>query len=181
METKGLNAIGTGHKLDINSIDISSDGMYHYIASVSDDATARVWDMHGYEVGKYLTTTALCSVEFFPDSHYLALGSSDSSVRIVNWRSGSLVKVLPGHTGHCYAVNILPMSRKIVSASADNSLIVWSKQRPAEDFSPRTEFGYSIEKILAGHQVCVEACPVIQANNVRVLFCQSRRQTTKGG
>ena len=179
METKKLKAIGAGHEQVIYSIDISSDGMH--LASASGDKTVRVWNMHGNEVGKYLAEDGLTSVAFFPDSHHLAVGSLDRSVSIVNWRDGSLVSVLWGHRDSCYGVDVLPMSRKIVSASLDKSVIVWSKQRPVEDPSPQTEFDYSIEKVLEGHKVCAEACPVLHAKYVRIMSCLSTGQTTKGG
>jgi WD40 repeat protein len=152
-----------------------------HVGSVSGDKTARVWDMHGNEVGKYLAEDSLTCVAFFPDNHHLVVGSLEKSLSIVNWRNGSLVEVLWGHRDSCYTVDVLPMSRKIVSASLDKTVIVWSRPRPVDDFSPQTESGYSIEKILAGHKVYAEACPVLHANNVRIMPCQPRGQTTKGG
>lgn len=179
METKKLKAIGVGHQQEICQIDISSDGMH--LASVSIDMTLRVWDMHGNEVGRYMAEEGLTSVAFFPENHHLAVGSLDSSVSIVNWRDGSLVSVLRGHLDACYGVDVLPMSRKIVSASLDKSVIVWSKQRPVEAFSPQTELGYSIEKTLMGHEVCTKACLVLHAKYVRIMSFVPRGQTTKGG
>lgn len=143
MEMMQLKVTGAGHEAYIHRIDASSDGMH--VASVSLDDTVRVWDMRGNEAGKCLLNTGPISVAFFPDNRNLAVGSLDNSVSIVNWRVGILVEVLREHTGPCYSIDILPRSGKIVSASVDKS-IVWSRQRP--------EFGYSIEKILAGHGVC---------------------------
>lgn len=155
METKKLKAFGGGHEEVVYGIDVSSDGMH--VASVSGDMTARVWDMHGNEVGRYLTKDILICVAFFPDNRHLAVGSMDNSVHIVDWRSGFLVEVLRAHTDHCYGVDILPLTGKIVSASLDKRVIVWSKHRPVEDSSPQGEFEYSVEKVLAGHEVCAEA------------------------
>ena len=152
-----------------------------YVASASGDRTARVWDMRGNEVGKYVANDGLTSIAFFPDQHHLAFGSFDNTVGIIDWRTGSLVGNLLGHTDRCYDVNVLPKSRKIVSASWDKNVILWSTHKLVEDFSPQTDFGYSIEKILTGHEVCAEASPLLHANNVRTLRFQSRRQKTTGG
>ena len=151
------------------------------MASASNDRTARVWDMRGNEVGKYVANDGLTSIAFFPDQHHLAFGSFDSTVGIIHWQTGSLVENLRGHTDDCFGVDVLPKSLKIVSAGLDKSVLVWSGWRPVEDSSSPTDFGYSIEKILRGHQVCAETCPLLHANNVRTLFFQSRRQKTTGG
>ena len=151
------------------------------MASASLDATARVWDMRGNEVGKYVANNGLTSIAFFPDQHHLAFGSLDNTVGIIDWRTSSPVENLLGHTDSCYGIDVLPKSRKIVSAGLDKSVLVWSRRKPVEDSSSQTDFGYSIEKILRGHHVCAETCPPLHANNVRTLFFQSRRQKTTAG
>ena len=115
------------------------------MASVSDDLTARVWDMCGNEVGKYTANDRPVDVKFFPDQHHLILACHDNTVKIVHWRTGSLVETLLRHAHPCNAVDILPISRKIVSASRDKSVKVWSRQK--------TRFGYSVERTLTGHEV----------------------------
>lgn len=179
METEELKAIGMGHQEAVSSINVSSDGMH--VASVSDDKTARVWDIHGAEVGKSSTTGYPFSVAFFPDNHHLVVGSQDGSVTIVNWRDGSLFEVLRINTSIHFEIGVLSMSRKIISAGTDKKLIVWSKQRPEEDSSPQTKLSYSMKMIIADHKVCAGPCPVLLANNVRVTLRQSKVQTTKGG
>ena len=151
------------------------------MASASSDRTALVWDMRGNEVGKYVANDGLTSIAFFPDQHHLAFGSLDNTVGIIDWRTGSLVENLLGHIDSCFGVDVLPKSRKIVSAGLDKSVLVWSTHKLVEDFSPQTDFGYSIDKILTGHEVCAEASPLLHANNIRTLSFQSRRQKTTGG
>ena len=126
------------------------------MASVS-SSIAKVLDMCGNEVGEYVvdlvTSYGLVDVKFSPDQHHLILAGLDDTVRIVDWRTGSLVETLLGHTDRCYAVDILPISRKIVSASLDNTVKVWSRQKTVKDISPETNFGYSVERTLTGHEV----------------------------
>ena len=126
------------------------------MASVSGDLTARVWDMSGNEVGKYVADVGLIDVEFFPDGHHLVLTSLAKTLSIVDWRTGSLVETLLGHADICYGVDVLPISRRIVSASLDNTVKVWSRKKTVKDISPKTNFGYSVERTLTGHEVMSE-------------------------
>ena len=177
--TKELKATGTGHLGDVNAIAVASHGLY--VASASCDGTVRLWDMRGDEVQKYVANDTVTSVAFFPNTLFLAFGSAANTIGIIDWRSGSLVNTLLGHTDRCYDVSVLPESCKIVSASLDKTVVVWSPQKDVKYSSWQKDFGYSIEKILTGHEVCAEACPLLRANNVRAMFFQSRRQKTMGG
>ena len=126
------------------------------MASVSGHI-ALVLDMCGNEVRKYVvnlvTSYGLADVKFSPDQHHLILAGLDNTIRIVDWRTGSLVQTLLGHTDRCYAVDILPISRKIVSAGFDQTVKVWSRQKTVKDISPKTNFGYLLEKTLTGQKV----------------------------
>ena len=123
------------------------------MASVSADLTARVWDMCGNEVGNYVGDVGLADVKFFPDQHHLILACLDNTVKIVDWRTRSLVETLLGHADSCYGVDGLPISRKIVSASLDKIVRVWSRQKTVNDISPKSNFGYSVENTFTGHEV----------------------------
>ena len=123
------------------------------MASASANHTARVWDMTGKEVGKYVANDVVNDVVFFPDQHHLMIASQDKTVMIVDWRTGSLVETLVGHAINCYGVDFLPVSGKIVSASIDITLKIWSRKTSVKDISPNTKFGYSAERTLTGHEV----------------------------
>ena len=137
--------------MDVYAIAISSNGQN--VASVSQDCTARVWDMRGKEVRKYTTKAYPMDVEFLPDQRHLIVSSKDKTLSIIDWYTGSLVETLVGH-GECYwGVDVLPMKHKIVSAS-NKTLDVWSRQMTVIDKSPKIiSFGYSFERTLAGHEV----------------------------
>ena len=149
------------------------------MASASDDTTARVWDMGGNEVGNYKANVFLNSIAFFPDRQHLVLGCLNNTVGIIDWRTGSLVHLVRNiHTWS--EVIVLPKSRNIVSAMG-NDIRIWSRQKPVEDFSTQTDFSYSVEKLLMGHNVCAEPCPLLYAHIIRAILLQSRRQKTTGG
>lgn len=179
IETQELKANKLGHEADIFSITLSSDG-YH-VASASDDGTARVWDVHGNEVGKYVTDSSPFSVAFFPDENHLTLGCLDNTFSIVNWRTGSLIEIMKGHTNLYSEIDVLPRSRKIVSASYDQTVRVWSRQETAQCSSPQNDCRYSVENIFLGHEVFARPCLLTQAYDVRALSSQSRRWKMKAG
>ncbi len=109
--------------------------------------------MSDNEVGKYVANEVLTNVEFFPDQQHLILASADKTLSIIHWRTGSLVETLLGHADTCWGVDVLPISRKIFSASIDNTVKVWSSQKTVKDISPKNNFGYSVERTLTGHEV----------------------------
>ena len=150
IRTKELKADRRAHAKGINAVAVSSDG--NHVASVSNDLTARVWDMRGNEVGKYVGDVGLADVKFFPD-HHLVLACLDNTVKIVHWRTGSLVETFSGHAHPCEAVDVLPLSRKIVSASGDRTLKIWSGKTIVKDNPPETNIGYSVGRTLTGHEV----------------------------
>ena len=151
---KGLKAKRTAQVQDIKAVAISSDGKH--VASASADHTARVWNMSGNEVGKYVAKDVVNDVVFFPDQRHLILSCLDRTVKIVDWRSGSLVETLRGHAANCSRVDVLPVSGKIVSASYDKTVKVWSRQKTVEAISPEHHFGYSLDRNLRGHKVMSE-------------------------
>ena len=65
------------------------------------------------------------SVTFSPDGKTLASGSSDTSIRLWDVRTGKVLRTLAGHTGSVYSVDFSPDGKKIVSGSQDASIQVW--------------------------------------------------------
>lgn len=103
------------HEDEVYALAVSSDG--NYVASASADRTARVTDMCGNKVGIYVANDVLAGVKFPPDRNQLTLASVDKTVSIIDWRTGSLVETLLRHTDSCYGIEVLPASRKFLSAS----------------------------------------------------------------
>ena len=110
--------------------------------------TARVWDMHGNEVGNYVVNCELIDVEFFPEDHHLILACGDGTVKIINWQTGCLVDTWVGHDDQCVGTNILPRSRKIISAGQCDPIKLWSRRETGEDISSETGCSYSLERTL---------------------------------
>ena len=123
------------------------------MASVSADGTTRVWDMLGKEVGKFTMKACPTDIEFLPDQRHLIVSSVDKTLSIIDWFTGALVETWLGHDECCWGVDVLPMKRKIVSAGTNDTLKVWSRQHGLKDMSPKTNFGYSLERTLAGPEV----------------------------
>ncbi|KAK0514512.1 hypothetical protein JMJ35_003129 [Cladonia borealis] len=156
IKTKKLKSDRRAHKQDIYAIAISSDG--NHLASASGDHDG------------------LLDVEFFLDQQHSILASLDKKLMIVDWRNDSLVETLLGHTSSCCQVCILPISRKIFSASFDKAVKVWSRQKTVEDISPKTNLGYSIERTLTGHEdvaLTVNGIPVsVHAVPIEAVFAR---------
>ncbi|KAJ4019755.1 hypothetical protein NW766_003513 [Fusarium irregulare] len=108
----------------------------NYLASGSDDGTARIWSLetrktvvvlkhHGGDVN---------SVSFSADGRLVATASSDNTIAIWNqespgnWGSGSRslpVQILPGHSSMIWPVNFAPHGHRLVSSANDSQARVW--------------------------------------------------------
>jgi len=71
-----------GHTDWVRSVAFSPDS--HYLASGSDDKSARIWDIDTGMTSRMLNghTHRVASVAFSPDRHYLASVSDDESIQI---------------------------------------------------------------------------------------------------
>lgn len=59
------------------------------------------------------------------DSELIASASFDKTVKIWEWKSGSLVASLEGHTEIVRALDLLEENYLLVSGSDDRSLKIW--------------------------------------------------------
>ncbi|HPU86411.1 MAG TPA: FlgD immunoglobulin-like domain containing protein, partial [Candidatus Latescibacteria bacterium] len=66
------------------------------------------------------------AVAAHPDGVHAVTASTDGSIRIWNIATGTLERVLAGHTATAYAVAITPDGTTIVSGGQDSTLRVWS-------------------------------------------------------
>ncbi|KAF9536575.1 hypothetical protein EC957_010423, partial [Mortierella hygrophila] len=92
-----------------------------------DEEFVAVWNIAAAQAGVVLSghTQQVTAVAFSADSHWIATGSRDLTVRLWDARSGILDRVLEGHT---LAVNCLvfsPNSHEILSGSLDGTIRAW--------------------------------------------------------
>nr|WSX19423.1 hypothetical protein OG690_06100 [Streptomyces tubercidicus] len=129
----------TGHTSQVTSTAFSPDG--HTLASGSDDATIRLWDVsdptHPGQLGRPLTghTDAVESVAFSPDGHTLASASEDTTVRLWNLSGPARTTVHPhiitGPTSAFYTVAFSPDGGILASAGNDRTVRLWDVRDPA--------------------------------------------------
>lgn len=98
------------------------------IATASSDGTARVWDtssdfreicvMKGHR-------GEISRITFSPvTGEYVLTASQDRTARL--WKTGNCIQVLKGHSDEVFAAVFSKCGKKIVTASKDNTAIVWA-------------------------------------------------------
>ena len=116
----------TGHKGLVSSISWSHDGKY--IASCSNDRTARIWNANTSTCIYILKghTNNVWSVIWSPDGKYIASSSEDGTVRIWDAITGTCIHTLEGHTNNVWAVVWSPDGKYVASKSQDATIRVWN-------------------------------------------------------
>ena len=111
----------------------SPDG--HTLASGSDDADIRLWDLtdpaHPGPLGEALRghTGIVHSVAFSPDGNTLASGGDDATVQLWDLTDPAhspLGQPLRGHTGTVYSVAFRPDGHTLASGSTDHTVRLWN-------------------------------------------------------
>jgi WD40 repeat protein/uncharacterized caspase-like protein len=65
------------------------------------------------------------SIAFSPDGAHIAAGYNNNIIRIWNIKTGSMEKILTGHTGAVWSVAYSPDGKILVSGSSDSTIICW--------------------------------------------------------
>ena len=111
------------HDATVNSVAISQDGKY--VASGSDDKTARVWDSAtGSEVSRITHDSKVNSVSFSPDGKYVVSGSDDNTARVWEISTGKEIARMT-HDGTVGSVAFSPDGNYVVTDCLDKNARVW--------------------------------------------------------
>ena len=113
-----------GHTDIIEDIAISPDGKY--LATASDDKTARLWDFATGEAIHVFSgyTDIVGGVAFSPDGKYLLASSEDRTARLWDVASGQTMQVFTGQTTRIFYVTFSPDGRNILT-TGPREMRVW--------------------------------------------------------
>jgi COMPASS component SWD3 len=118
-----------GHKKAISSVRFSPDGLW--LASSSNDTTARIWDAR---TGAFKATLighslGISDVAWSPDSSILCTASDDLTVCLWSQRTGIRLRTMSGHTNYVMCANFNPQGNLVATGSFDQSVRVWDIER----------------------------------------------------
>jgi WD40 repeat protein len=147
-----------GHTGTVRSVKFSPDGMK--IASGGIDSRVKIWSVQS---GKLLLTLeghkkGVNSVAWSPDSRLVASAGSDKTVRV--WDAVGGKEVMQPLNGHGEAVTYVVFSRTdahlLVSASADQSVVIWELQEAGAAMRHKM---YNLRKDLHNERFSVSLSP----------------------
>ena len=113
------------HRDWVISLALSSDGMF--VASGSDDKTAKFWDIQTGGVIRtfYGHTKSVCSVSISLDRTTIASGSDDKTIRLWDVWTGECRHVLRGHDDPVTAVNFSPTNLRLLTSASHHTVRQW--------------------------------------------------------
>ena len=109
----------------MKAVAVAPDG--GWLATASDDGTARIWDPASGQERAVLTghKRAVNAVAIAPDGNWLATGSRDRTARIWDPASGQERAVLTGHKRAVNAVAVAPDGSWLATGSRDQTSRIW--------------------------------------------------------
>lgn len=125
-ETAKLRTILRGHGSAVYTPTFSPDG--RTLATISRDATARLWDVAAGTLKVTLLHKAkVIRLAFSPDGRTLATGSHDETAKLWDVETGKLKATLAGHKDTVWSLSFSPDSWLIATASGKTAK-VWDAQ-----------------------------------------------------
>jgi WD40 repeat protein len=110
------------HQRTIYAAAFSPDGKTIVTA---DPDNAQTWDAASRQPVWPLVTRSVMVLAFSPDSHRIALGSREGTVRVWNVDHGEPIGQFAGHLGGVTAVAFSPDGRTVLSGSRDGTARLW--------------------------------------------------------
>ena len=96
------------------------------VVTSSVDSTIRIWNRAtGEVVATFTQPQGIAYMDLSNDGQLIITGSYDSQIRIWSIAEKKIVRVLKGHQGTVWTVNISSDNKKIVSAGDDNTIRIW--------------------------------------------------------
>lgn len=155
-----------GHTSTIKKVIITQN---QEIITASDDKTIRVWDSHtGREKRKILGEIGAGSGEIYamalsPDEKFLAVGgylageerSDKTAIRIYNYKTAKLLKVLKSHTNVIYDLSFSADGGYLISGSDDTTAKIWksSSFKLLDTITTHSKQVYAVKIIKRGKRV----------------------------
>jgi WD40 repeat protein len=97
------------------------------MVSGSADATLRLWDLEGKQIGKPFQghSAGVRTVAFSPDGEKVVSGSSDGTLRLWDLNGIPIGEPFQGHLAGVLSIAFSPCGNRIVSGSIDATLKLW--------------------------------------------------------
>ncbi|KAJ8072493.1 60S ribosomal subunit assembly or modification protein [Marasmius tenuissimus] len=129
----------TGHSDSVSCVAWSHDG--EIVSTGGMDGKIRLWRRVGkedYRTWEFLTELQgpdeVMFLRWHPKGTVLLAGSNDSTLWLWQLPSGNTMQVFAGHTGAVQCGEFTPDGKRIVSACADGTLILWDPRSPTPVF-----------------------------------------------
>ena len=125
--------------VNLDHVALSPDGK---LVAIQKGLSVVIRDVDSGRETRALGNSAFCSFAFSPDWRWLALGTYDGTIEVIDVASGNALHTLRGHTGWVTTLAFSRADKLLVSGSNDGTARVWSI---ASGQSLRTLTGHQAE------------------------------------